>query len=128
MVEFNLNSDFGAVLLCEGDVTRRGYDHAEPFRQWIRANASKLLATFPKEIRAHGLYVVLTTYTTQAALMNSWHSQSHKVTLGSKGTADPIGNSQASTEFYGADSANGWTKTVRDGKIRCLPLLLLQLK
>jgi hypothetical protein len=33
MVEFNLNSDFGAGLLCEGEITRQGYNHAEPFRQ-----------------------------------------------------------------------------------------------
>jgi hypothetical protein len=78
MVEFSLNSDFGAVLLCDGEVSRQGYDHAEPFRQWVRANAGKLLVTFPKKIRTHGFYVVLTTYTTQEALMKSWHSRSHK--------------------------------------------------
>jgi hypothetical protein len=51
-----------------------------------------------------------------------------QVTLGFKGTADPVANIQAFTNFYGADSANGWTKTVCDSESICIPLLEPQLK
>lgn len=119
LVEFTLNSEFGAVLLCKGNVTKRGYYHTDPFRDWARANMAKLLETFPV-IRKYGFYVATTTFTAKEVLINGWKNQSHKLALGFGGNFESVGQISASTQIYGADSASGWVQPVCKG-ISALP-------
>ncbi|RDW58853.1 hypothetical protein BP6252_13329 [Coleophoma cylindrospora] len=110
-LEFSLHADFGAVLLCKGEVTRRAYAHADPFRAWAQANAARLLTKYPA-IRQHGFYVVTNTHASKDVLVNSWENGSHMVTLGFGGGVDQSANISSSTEIYGATSAAGWVKPV----------------
>ncbi|EXU98569.1 hypothetical protein X797_008283 [Metarhizium robertsii] len=111
LVEFELHSDFGAVLLCKGDVTKRGYAHDDPFRKWARANMSQLLQKYPT-IRTSGFYVVTNTFTSKDILVNGWRTKSNKVHLGFGGGVESIANISANTEIYGATAASGWIQPV----------------
>lgn len=114
MAEFTLNSQFGAVLLCKGEVTKRWYDHADPFREWAKANAGKLLASFPS-IREHGFYVITSTFAAKEVLINGWKNKSHKLHLGFSGGVEEVASISASTEIYGASRASGWVHTICQG-------------
>jgi hypothetical protein len=115
LIEFSMDSDFGAVLMCKDEVTKQGYDHADPFRDWAKANAEKLLKQF-SSLRKYGFYVVVTTFTAKDVFINGWTQQSHKVALGFKAGVTHVGEIAPATEFYGADSASGWVNPICKGR------------
>ncbi|KAK4220863.1 hypothetical protein QBC38DRAFT_462115 [Podospora fimiseda] len=67
VIEFEHSTDFGAVLHCTQDVIHKGYYHLEPFRQWGKANAKKLLELAP-DVKEHGFWVVSDTYSTTGSV------------------------------------------------------------
>jgi len=111
LIHFELQSDFGAVLICASEVTLEGYHHLAPFRDWARKNAEKLLGAFP-DILKTGFYIAVTTHSTTDVYINAWTNQSHSVTLGFKAGAIPTGEIAPETEWYRAESASGWNHPI----------------
>lgn len=113
-LEFTLQSDFGAVLVCEGEVKKQGYEHADPFRAWARENATKIVKAFPC-VRTLGFYIAITTYSAKDVFINTMMSQGQKVALGLTAKVDPGAKVTTAVGFYGLEATNGWLKPVCEG-------------
>ncbi|KAI0444183.1 hypothetical protein F4803DRAFT_512294 [Xylaria telfairii] len=114
IAEFTLNSDFGALLLCKGLVTKNSFNGLDPFREWAKANFGKLLAEFPI-IRTYGFYVVTSTWKAKEVFIKSWRKKGHKLSVGFSGGVESVAQISASTQIYGASRANGWNIPVWEG-------------
>ncbi len=68
--EYNTMTDFGAVLMCEGDVVVQAYDVRGPFEQWVRDN-KVALAKVP-ELRAYGIVCSTWTYSCELLSLTMW--------------------------------------------------------
>jgi hypothetical protein len=109
-IRFHSTSDFGAVLICDGGVSREGYAHKDPFQTWAKQNALKLAQRFPN-VKEHGFYIVTTTHATNDVLINTWSDKSNNVVVGFKAGVTGIGEVGPSTECYRAASASDWIQT-----------------
>lgn len=108
-LEFTLNAEFGAVLLCKGYVTKQSYDLLDPFRDWARANAEQILKNV-SDVRRHGFYVIGSTFSAPEAIVNAWRGRSQKKTLGFSCGVDEIGQLGTHIDIYGANDADGWVR------------------
>jgi hypothetical protein len=59
--KYTTSTSFGALLMCDTEVAVECYDHRDPFREWLKKNAPKLLTGYPS-LKEHGIYVATKTY------------------------------------------------------------------
>lgn len=114
IAEFTLNSDFGALLICKGTVTKNFFNGLDPFRNWAKANFGKLLEKFPI-IRTYGFYVVTSTWKAKQVFVKSWQDKGHELNVGFSGGVNSIAEISASTEIYGASREFGWNIPIWNG-------------
>ncbi|KAF2809169.1 uncharacterized protein BDZ99DRAFT_533772 [Mytilinidion resinicola] len=72
VTEYSTKADFGAVLMCDGDVIVQGYDVRKPFERWVRENKEALAKV--DELREHGIVISTWTYLSESVHLNVWQN------------------------------------------------------
>ncbi|KAH7235535.1 hypothetical protein BKA59DRAFT_532974 [Fusarium tricinctum] len=108
-LKFSTSSEFGAVLVCENDVVEEGFDLRQPFNTWLENNAKALFKEYP-ELKEHGLYAVMWTYSTTGIHLSVWNDKSNHATVGVKVGVAGAGNIGPKTEYVRGQSSSGWTE------------------
>jgi hypothetical protein len=116
LIQFTLHSDFGAVLMCKDEVHKQGYEHADPFKDWAKANATKIAKALPS-VRKYGFYIAIATHSAKEVFINGMMRQGRTVALGFKTKIEPHVELAAAAECYGADAASGWVKPICEGQL-----------
>lgn len=68
VTEYSTKTDFGAVLMCDGDVVVEGYDVRKPFERWVRENMVALAKI--EELREHGVVCSTWTFSSESVHLN----------------------------------------------------------
>ncbi|KAI5925554.1 hypothetical protein F4810DRAFT_55962 [Camillea tinctor] len=111
LIDFKLEKDFGAVLLCAEKVEKSSFHHLNPFRRWAFSNAVKVLQEFP-DVEKYGFHIVTTTYSTTDVYINAWGSKANSVALGFQAGMTPAGEIAPVAESYRASSASNWNHPI----------------
>jgi hypothetical protein len=107
LLTYSHSSDFGAVLLCPGDILNEGYRQKSPFRKWASENAKNILECCP-DVKQHGLFVVTSTWLTTDVSTTAWRDPSKQINIGVKIGVPGIGKLGPSYEYYRAQSSGSW--------------------
>lgn len=81
LVQYNTNTDFGAVLMCDDEVVIEGYDFRNPFLAWLKRNSKELLKNYP-DLKKYGVCAVTWTYSSTNIHIKAWANAGTAVTLG----------------------------------------------
>ncbi|KAF2149632.1 hypothetical protein K461DRAFT_214663, partial [Myriangium duriaei CBS 260.36] len=106
-LSYKTSSDFGAVLHCPQPITRAGYKHKAPFRDWAKANAAALLLRFP-DVRSNGFYVVTKTYSTPEAHTHAWTNPSSNVAIKFKVGSAGVAEVGPALDYSQTSSGSAW--------------------
>jgi hypothetical protein len=85
--KYTTNTDFGAILLTAAPMVKKAFLYESPFRQWVRDNSEQIWQLRGVEVRQHGLWIVLSTYSTTQCSLNAWRQASNEVLVGFKARA-----------------------------------------
>jgi hypothetical protein len=113
--EYSTTTDFGAVLVCEGDVVMEGYDVRGPFEQWVRDN-KMALAKVP-ELRAHGVVCSTLTYSSERVSLTVWQDAKNTVTVGCTAGAQGVANAAAGGTWLRGRSGSSWTEWADEKRV-----------
>lgn len=108
MTEYTSKSDFGAVLVCNGDVVVEGYDVRKPFERWMVENKDAL-AKIP-ELREHGIVCATWTYSSRDISLNVTHNANTVVRVGCTAGAGGIANASAGGSWLRGRSGGLWSE------------------
>jgi hypothetical protein len=111
--EYSSESNFGAVLMCDGDVIVEGYDVRKPFERWVRENKEALAKI--DELRVHGVVVSTWTFSSESVHLNVWQNSENSVKVGVKAGAAGVAKADAGAEWVRGRSGSSWTDWT-DGK------------
>ena len=81
-LKYTSSSDFGAILMTDSPIEKKGYLYKSPFHDWVRDNLRQLLQKRETEIKEHGLWIIRWTYSTSKASINAWAGTDKKVVVG----------------------------------------------
>lgn len=100
-------SDFGAVLLCSDDVVNEGIRQKSPYSRWALKNAKAISKAFP-DVKAHGFFIVTSTWSTSAVSTTAWSNPSKQIEVGVKLGVAGVGDVGPSFEYYRAHTSGSW--------------------
>ena len=106
-VSYSSTVGFGAVLFCEKEVVMEAFDHKDPFRAWLKANAVTILKNLPG-VRDFGVYVVTSTHSCEDISIVAWDEPSVEVTLGLKVGAELVGKLGPKVSWMRGRSSKAW--------------------
>ena len=113
VTEYSTSSNFGAVLMCDGDVVVEGYDVRGPFERWVRENRKELAKV--DELRKHGVVISTWTFSSESVHLNVWSSGENRVRVGIEAGASGVAKGDAGVEWVRGRSGSSWTDWT-DGK------------
>lgn len=115
VLEFQSSSEFGAVLHCPKSVIEEAYyqNQRHLFKNWAKQNAQKLLELWP-EVKKHGFWVVMSTYSTTDVWLNAWRGREKQIHMGFSVDVAGLGKIGPSGEFYKGESGGGWTRNTAE--------------
>jgi hypothetical protein len=113
VAEYSTKTDFGAVLMCDGEVVVEGYDVRKPFERWVRENKAALAKV--EELREHGVVCSTWTFSSESVHLNVWQNSDNTVRVGCNASAEGIANANAGGSWVRGRSGSSWTDWT-DGK------------
>ena len=105
--QYSTSTDFGAVLMCDDKVVAEGFDHRQPFLDWIKTNAKAILQRCP-DVKEYGVTAVTWTYSASDIHINAWQDPQTRVVLGLKAGVDGIGGVGPETSWIRKQHSTGW--------------------
>jgi hypothetical protein len=108
VAKYELQGEFGAVLVCHDLVQLRKYPLKDPFRRWARSNAKLLLQKFPDVKKNGGFYVMTSTLSARDIRITCWSGRGQFVMIGASANVDHAAKLSASTEFYLGQAVSEW--------------------
>ncbi|KAI9695007.1 MAG: hypothetical protein M1822_000624 [Bathelium mastoideum] len=110
---FETSTSNASVLLVNGAVSHRRYYHEAPFKDWVAANAKRILEERP-EVREYGLWVVTSTWSAAEAAINCWSGRQKGVDVGFNVNVVEIGELAPKGSWYHAGGSDGWIRVKGD--------------
>ena len=109
--KFSTDNQDGAILLSTKPVThtRRHDDAIQVYRTWVEENEKRLLKN--DGIRRNGLWVVLSTYTSNDCSWKVWSSAQTEFTLAFETALQKAGSVELSGRWKETSQVGGWTGT-----------------
>jgi len=110
-VRYSTSGEFGAVLLCRGDVVSEGFDFREPFLAWLQVNAKVLFRRYPDaRKRGSGLCVATWTYSAEDIGIAAWESSEGGVAVGCEVGMAEVAKLGPNVEWIRGRSSSGWAE------------------
>ncbi|GAB1311939.1 hypothetical protein MFIFM68171_02149 [Madurella fahalii] len=116
VLQYSTSGDFGAVLMCDADVTAEGFDFRDPFVVWLKRHARQLFARFP-ETRQHGVYAATWTYASDDIHINAWKSTDNRVVVGFNLAAPGIAKAGPTMAWHRGSTGSGWSSWVGQKRV-----------
>jgi len=121
VAKYELQGEFGAVLVCHDLVQLRKYPLKDPFRRWARSNARQILQKFPDVKKSHSFYVMTSTLSARDIRITSWSAKGESVVIAASTNVDQAAKLSASTEFYLGQAVSEWHEPqVEEGERKVL--------
>jgi hypothetical protein len=108
VVKYHTGADFGAVLMCDNEVVAEGYEIRNPFKEWLKENAKRLVKNHP-DLRDYGVCVVTGTYSSTDIHITAWDNPHNEVALGFKTGATAIGSINPEISWLRGRSSSHWS-------------------
>ncbi|CZR67963.1 uncharacterized protein PAC_17862 [Phialocephala subalpina] len=81
---YHHSSDFGAIQICTDQVINESYRQKVPFSRWANNENTKVLLKDCPDIKAHGFFIITSTWSTTDVLTAAWTNPEHHVEIGVK--------------------------------------------
>lgn len=112
--KFTKTTDFGAVLVTQGDVKEEYYSDDTPLHRWIDDNFKALSDNYSELIQQNvPLWIITKIYYTQKCSIWCWDGEQEVVSLEFGVKTVPAGGDNEGTAGYSASSVTttgpGWT-------------------
>jgi hypothetical protein len=116
MTSFTCQTDFGVVLVSDGDVTHRKAFPPKPYRAWMEENLEKIVK-FPladeQIIRKKGIWIITKTHTAKKRAFAVLESRGSQVAFGIDVEVANIATISPSAGWWkSTESSSGWTKDI----------------
>ncbi|KAL2193544.1 hypothetical protein P885DRAFT_45195 [Corynascus similis CBS 632.67] len=108
VLQYSTVGDFGAVLMCDGDIVSEGFDFRDPFVVWLRRHAARLFSRYP-DARRHGLYAATWTYASDEIHINVWNGADNRVVVGFDLAAGGIAKAGPKVAWHRGSAGSGWS-------------------
>ncbi|RDW83048.1 hypothetical protein BP5796_04539 [Coleophoma crateriformis] len=115
LVKYSTTTDLGAILMCDEIICYNCYDHKDPFRNWVKENALKLVSEHPC-LKKSGVYIATSTYSSSSIHINVWQDPKKEISLGFKAGVTGIGMVGPKGTWIRGSKAHGWKHYTEGGQ------------
>ncbi|CAI6027844.1 unnamed protein product [Clonostachys chloroleuca] len=108
VARYELQGEYGGILVCHDDVKLRRYMVKDPFRKWAKDNAKLVINKFEDVKKNGGFYVITSTREASEIRITCWGGRGQSVVIGISSEVDGAGKLSADAQVYVGESISGW--------------------